>query len=192
MEGQTSQSFLPIPSPCLQQLSFCDSQPKAFSRWLQTLPKANLGELAKQVYNALLELNQLITPEDNRLALLDLLRGEVLFICQQLESELLSQPILLDKRTRQIARLCQSLQEYLAAGYKLVILEQAKAGNINRNYKVLGLALQRMLHTLRALLMRSCQLHRAPAAGLWLDDCSRQLDYARRASRPSGCRAYCR
>jgi len=168
MEGQTPQSFLPASSPCLQQLSFCDSQPKAFNRWLQTLPKANLGELAKQVYNALLELNQLITPQGNRLALLELLRAEVLFICQQLEPELLSQPILLDKRAQQIARLCQSLQEHLAAGYKRIILEQMQASNINRN-DMLGLALQRTLHTLRALLMRSCQLHRAPTTGLWLE-----------------------
>jgi len=169
MEGQTTQPFLPTPNPSLQRLSFCEATPKALSRWLQTLPKANLGELAKQVYHALQELNQLITPEGNRLAMLELLRTEVLFICQQLEPELLSQPILLDKRAQQIARLCQSLQEHLATGYRFIVVQQAQAGNMNRNHPVLSMALQRTLHTLRALLLRSCQLHRTPAAGLWLE-----------------------
>jgi len=169
MEGQTTQPFLPAPSPSQQRLSFCDPTPKGLGRWLQTLPKANLGEMAKQVHKALLELNQLVTPVENRLSLLELLRTEVFYICQQLEPELLNQPLLLDKRAQQIARLCQSLQERLAAGYKLIIVEQAQAGNINRNLKVLRLALQRICHTLRTLLRRSCQLHQAPAGGLWLE-----------------------
>jgi len=169
MEGQSKQPFLPAPAPNQPRLSFCDATPKGLARWLQTLPKANLGEMAKQVYKALLELNQLVTPFDNRLELLELLRGEVFYLCQQLEPELLNQPLVLDKRAQQIARLCQSLQECLAVGYKLVVASQAQAGNMNRNQKVLGLALQRACHTLRALLLRSCQLHQAPTDGLWLE-----------------------
>jgi len=169
MEGQTTRSFLPAANPSQPRLSFCDSTPKGLARWLKTLPKANLGEMAKQVYKALLELNQLATPSENRLELLELLRGEVFYLCQQLEPTLLNQPLVLDKRAQQIAKLCQSLQERLAVGYKLIIVSQAQAGNIKRNLKVLSLALQRTCHTLRALLLRSCQLHQAPADGLWLE-----------------------
>jgi len=169
MEGQTTQSFLPAANPSQPRLSFCDATPRDFARWLQTLPKANLGEMAKQVYKALLELNQLATPFENRLELLELLRGEVFYLCQQLEPVLLNQPLVLDKHAQQIAKLCHSLQERLAVGYKLIVTSQAQAGNINRNLKALSLALQRTCHTLRALLLRSYQLHQAPAAGLWLE-----------------------
>jgi len=169
MEGHNTHPFLPALSPVQQSLSFCESTPKGVRRWLQTLPKANLGKMAKQVYHALLELNQLITTAENRLAMLELLRSEVFFITQQLESELLHHPLMLDKRAQQIAHLCQSLQEHLAGGYHQIVVEQAQVGNINRDPEILSLALQRTCHILRALLLRCCQLHQTPTNGLWLE-----------------------
>jgi len=173
MEKQTTHSFLPILSPSQRRLSFCDASPRELNNWLQALPKANLGEMARQVHNSLLELNQLTTTAENRLQLLELLRKEVLFICQQLEPELLNQPIVLDKRLQQIAQLCQSLQQQLAAGYDLIATQQLQAigeGKPSDSQKtLLSTALQRTCHTLRAILLRGCQLHRAPEVGLWLD-----------------------
>jgi|GEM_PF-1684471 len=173
MPSQTTHPFLPALSPRQQKLSFCEAAPASLSHWIQSLPKANLGEMSRQIYNALIELNQLVTPADNRFGLLELLRAEVFFICQQLQPELLNQPVVRDKRSQQIDTLCQSLLVQLAAGYKLIVVQQQPSVQRNKqaqsNPLLLGAALQRCCHALRALLLHSSGLHRLPAPGLWLE-----------------------
>jgi len=171
MEKQATGSgaFLPVLSPGKRRLSFCKTSPKGLSHWLQGQPKTNLGKMARRIYKALLELNQLITSVENRLMMLELLRDEVFFICRQLETELLEQPLGLDMRAQQIERFYQFMQRHLAAGYRQVVTSAIKSGNINRHYKTLGIALQRTAHTLRTLLLHYCQLYCPPPAGLWLE-----------------------
>ena len=47
-----------ISTPSRQRLSFCQATPKDFAHWLGELPKANIGETARQLYKAILELNE--------------------------------------------------------------------------------------------------------------------------------------
>ena len=77
--------LLRAPTPSQLSLTFCEATPRDLKRWIATLPKANLGETARLLYQGLGELNQLLTPSDNRLQLLELLRPEVYFVCKHLE-----------------------------------------------------------------------------------------------------------
>ena len=81
----THLQLLRVPTPSKQSLSFCDGSPRDLKRWIAGLPKANIGETARQLYQSLVELNQFLTPSENRLQLLELLRPEVSFVCQHLE-----------------------------------------------------------------------------------------------------------
>ena len=73
------------PVPTQSSLSFCDATPKDLKRWISTLPKANLGEMARQLYQGLGELNQLLTPSENRLQLL--IGDEETLQCRRAELE---------------------------------------------------------------------------------------------------------
>ena len=115
MDKQSPHLQLRVPTPDKQGLSFCEASPRDLKRWIAGIPKANIGETARQLYQALIELNQLQTPSDNRLQLLELLRPEVHFVCQHLERHFLNQAIVLDDRPRKVANLCQALQHHLAA-----------------------------------------------------------------------------
>jgi len=136
--------------------------------WLAGLPKANIGETARQLYQALIELNQLRIASDTRLQLLELLRPDVDFVCNQLEKHFVNQPIVLSERPRKVAGLCQALQNHLAVGYKLIVIRVVSQPDRER-HQLLSIALQRAIHCLGALLIRSTQLYGPAAPGLWLE-----------------------
>lgn len=168
MDKQSPHLHLRVPIPDKQGLSFCDASPRDLKRWIAGLPKANIGETARQLYQSLVELNQLITPAENRLQLLELLRPEVYFVCRNLERHFLNQSIVLDERPRKVANLCQALQNHLAIGYKLIITREVNCFSKDRA-TILAVALQRASHSLYGPLVRASQLYCPIPEGLWLE-----------------------
>ncbi|WP_296259085.1 MULTISPECIES: molecular chaperone [unclassified Pseudomonas] len=160
--------LLRAPVPTQSSLSFCDATPKDLKRWISTLPKANLGEMARRLYQGLGELNQLLTPSENRLQLLELLRPEVFFVCRHLERHFLNQSVVLEERPRKVANLCQALQNHLAIGYKQIIARVGPRLTRDRT-TLLTTALQRALHCLNGPLIRANQLYCPVQDGLWLE-----------------------
>ncbi|MCD5994433.1 molecular chaperone [Pseudomonas sp. CDFA 602] len=160
--------LLRAPTPTQSSLSFSEANPRDLKRWISRLPKANLGEMARQLYQGLTELNQLITPGDNRLQMLELLRPEVYFVCKHLERHFLNQAIVLDERPRKVANLCQALQNHLATGYKQIIQQVAPRYSKDQSV-LLATALQRALHGLNGPLIRANQLYCPVQDGLWLE-----------------------
>lgn len=159
---------LRAPAPTQLRLSFCEASPRDFKRWIAGLPKANIGETARQLYQGLGELNQLLTPSDNRLQLLELLRPEVYFVCQHLERQFLHQAIMLDERSRKISNLCQALQSHLAIGYKQIVLRITPKYSKDRA-TLLSTALQRAAHALKGQLVRATQLYSPAPEQLWFE-----------------------
>ena len=168
MDKQSPHLLLRVSTPDRQGLSFCDATPREFKRWIAGLPKANIGETARQLYQSLVELNQLITPSDNRLQLLELLRPEVHFVCRHLERHFLNQSIVLDERPRKVANLCQALQNHLAIGYKLIVVQELPRFTKDRTPQ-LAMALQRASQSLCGPLIRASQLYCPVPEGLWLE-----------------------
>ncbi|MCX2542890.1 molecular chaperone [Pseudomonas sp. COW5] len=162
------QPQLSAPTPTQLRLSFCEATPRDLKRWIAGLPKANIGETARQLYQGLGELNQLLTPSDNRLHLLELLRPEVYFVCQHLERHFLHQAIMLDERSRKISNLCQALQSQLAIGYKQIVLRIAPKYSKDRA-ALLSEALQRAVHALKGQLVRATQLYSPAPEQLWFE-----------------------
>ncbi|WP_150794069.1 molecular chaperone [Pseudomonas fluorescens] len=159
---------LHAPTPSQTRLSFCEATPRDLKRWIADLPKANIGETARQLYQALGELNQLLTPSDNRLNLLELLRPEVYFVCLHLERHFLHQAIMLDERSRKISNLCQALQSHLAIGYKQIVLRIVPKYRKDRAALV-SMALQRAAHALKGQLLRATQLYSSPPEHVWFE-----------------------
>ncbi len=168
MDRQSHHLLLRVPAPTRQTLSFCDASVRGVTGWLAGLPKANIGETARQLYQALIELNQLRIATETRLQMLELLRPDVHFVCNQLEKHFVNQPIVLSERPRKVAGLCQALQNHLAVGYKLIVVRVVSQPERDR-HQLLSIALQRAIHSLGALLIRSTQLYSPAAAGLWLE-----------------------
>ncbi|EJN34020.1 hypothetical protein PMI37_01331 [Pseudomonas sp. GM80] len=168
MSQTISSPQLRAPTPSQPRLSFCEATARDLKRWIAGLPKANIGETARQLYQGLGELNQLLTPSDNRLQLLELLRPEVYYVCQHLERHFLHQAIMLDERSRKISNLCQALQSHLATGYKQIVLRIAPKYSKDRS-TLLSTALQRAAHALKGQLVRATQLYSPAPEQLWFE-----------------------
>jgi hypothetical protein len=161
--------LLRVPTPSKPGLTFCDGSPRDLKRWIAALPKANLGETARLLYQGMGELNQLLTPSENRLQLLELLRPEVYYVCKHLERHFLNQSIVLDERARKVANLCQALQNHLAIGYKQIVARQAPKPASKERNQLLTVGIQRALHCLNGPLVRACLLYCPVPEGVWLE-----------------------
>jgi hypothetical protein len=168
MDNQSPHLLLRVPTPQQNKLDFCDANPRALTQWVAQLPKANLGETSRLLYQALVEINQLACKPEIRLQLLELLRPEVYYVCKHLEKHFLNQSIVLDERPRKVANLCQALQSHLTIGYKLIVVQEA--GSTARDApQRLTTALQRAAHSICGSLIRATQLYCPVPEGLWLE-----------------------
>lgn len=168
MNDTAAHLLLRAPIPKQLRLTFCEATPRDLKRWIADLPKANIGETARQLYQGLSELNQLLTPSNNRLQMLELLRPEVFYVCKHLERHFLHQAIVLDERSRKVANLCQALQNHLAIGYKQSVVRISPRFSKDRA-PLLTQALQRAIHCLNGPLIRATQLYCPVPEGLWLE-----------------------
>lgn len=159
--------LLRAPTPSQKSLTFCEANPREFKGWIASLPKANIGETARLLYQGLTELNQLVVATEIRLQLLELLRPEVYYVCRHLEKHFLNQAIVLDERSRKVANLCQALQNHLAVGYKLIIVRLAQHNG--ERAAAMAIALQRAIHALNGPLVRAALLYCPVPEGLWAE-----------------------
>lgn len=155
---------LRVPTPEQTHLAFCKPSVRDLKLWIQNLPKANIGETARLLYQALIELNQFKTSADNRVQLLELLRPEVMFINAQLGRHFLNNSVMLDERAQKVANLSQALQNHLTTGYKIAIID-----SIGQRGTTLALALQRTMHSMYASLVRTYQLYYPAVTNFWLE-----------------------
>ncbi|MBS3804045.1 MAG: GTPase [Oleiphilaceae bacterium] len=177
MESTTVKPELSVPEQKTATLSFCDDNPKAFSAWAEQLPLANVGEASRQLYHAVIELNQIFIPALHRLTLLELLRPKIQFVCSQLSRHYLGLALTLPERQRKIANLSQALQLHLAYGYKLCLLELIDHGGMNKHRKSLALSCHRAVTELGATILRAHQLYCPSPTRSWLE-CHRIFRFA--------------
>ena len=153
---------LPAMTASTDKLSFCRPDAESMAAWLRELPRANVAEYSRLLYQALAELGTLEATPQLRLQLLELLRPEITLILNQLEKNHLLTAVILDARANRIASLCQALQNHLNTGYKQVIVELQ-----HKKSSQLLLAMQRALQGLLATLTRTHLIYRPVPANLW-------------------------
>ncbi len=167
---------LSVPPQQLDQLSFCDATPDAFERWLLDLPMANVDEVAKHLYRAVIEIPQLKCSLDDRFAMIEALRAPIHFTCVGLARRYMNQPVLVNETMRRYANQCQVLQNQLAIGYKVVVVQAIQSripfGPATRESEpgaIVPIAIYRTLTELTMTLLRSCQLYTDPLPKAWLE-----------------------
>ena len=168
MENTAYTLHLRVPQQTLTSLSFAECDEKGIIDWIANLPKANIGETARQLYLGLIELNQLQLPPEKRLAILEQIRPQVHYVCSALERHYLGQSIVLEDKPRKVANLSQSLQNHLANGYKIVVAHEQDMKSRDRA-ELVTYALQRAIRALCGPLLRAYQLYCPSADGIWLE-----------------------
>ena len=170
---------LTVPDQKIASLSFCDATPKAFRDWLGSLPMANVGEVSRQLYHAIIELNQLFIAPSQRLQLLELIRPRIRFVCNELARHYLGLAVALPEKQRKIANLSQALQLHVASGYKTCLVELMDNGGLDKHRKALAIVCHRAISELGATIVRAHQLYCPSPARSWLE-CHRIFRFAHR------------
>ncbi|MCG7199002.1 GTPase [Marinobacter pelagius] len=179
MEGTILKPDLRVPEQTTTTLSFCETAPKPFRIWVEHLPMANIGEVSRQLYHAIIELNHLSTAPQTRLQFLELIREKIHFVCNELSRHYLGLAVALPEKQRKIANLAQALQMHLATGYKLCILDGLDNGGLDKNRKQVTMAIHRAISELSETILRSHQLYCPSPARSWLE-CHRLYRFAHR------------
>ncbi len=142
----------------------------AVAAWVETLPKANLGQSTRALYTAINELNRVRLTPGRRFELLEQLRPAIEFVAGGLRRHYLSQPIPLPEQPKKVAQLAHELFAQLAAGYALcanAILRPTRPAEVANPEQTLAIVLHRAITAHTINLLRSCELYRRPAAGCW-------------------------
>lgn len=169
MATQADKLRLKIPPQDLSMLSFCTPQPKRLQEWVDALPQMNVGECAKQLYAAIQEVNRFKTDAHLRLQLLEILREPIRYICQSLGKHFLNKPVILPAKESKIANLAQALQNHLATGYKVIVVQVLPRlkSNDRDAKKDATLAIHRALTEQGHVLLRSYQLYYPAPPNFW-------------------------
>lgn len=169
MLGSELNLDLSIPEQTLVSLSFADATPAGFKVWVDNLPLANVGEISRQLYQAIIEFNKLSIAPQVRLQLLEIMRSPIEYACKELSKHFLSHAVVLPDKQQKIANLAQTIQLHLATGYKIVLMESTGNLSSEKHKKVFVQAAHRLFAEYGQVLLRSCQLYTATPKNIWLE-----------------------
>lgn len=146
-----------------------ETDPKQARAWLATLPLADGGDSARDIYQALYTLNRLELPAHTRLELMALYRAPVATVSSVLHSQFSGSGLPLVPAMRQLAEFIRQLQMEMAIGYKCAI-QDLRGLRLSWGKKhQLALASARAMDYLGEVLLRSYQAYMPPPPGVWTE-----------------------
>ncbi len=140
---------------------------RAVNAWLDSLPMANIGESARQVYQFLVDINGAGLDVGERLKIMQALTKVSGHITDALRKHYIGQSVSLNEKQRKIAALAQAMQSEMAIGYKTVVEDMLSEGHQRFNAQVLVPALYYATHYLSLVLLRCYQLYSQQPTRLW-------------------------
>ena len=144
-----------------------ETQPKEARAWLNSLPLADDGDSARDIYQALYTLNRLEVAPQNRLELMELYQAPVATVSSVLGSQFRGLALPLAAELRQLAELIRQLKMEMAIGYKCAIndLQAARLSRSRRQSWIV--ASERAMWYLSEVLLDSYQIYMPPPPGVW-------------------------
>ena len=96
-------------------------RPRKLATWINALPRANLGETAKQIYTVLQQTNQLAYPYQDRIRFLETLREPIEYVTSSMKKHFIGVSLPLPEKSQKIATITKELFSNMATGYKIAL-----------------------------------------------------------------------
>ena len=144
-------------------------RPRKVEQWIDALPKANLGETARQVYQALMETNQLDLPHQERARFLESLREVVQYITDSMRKHFVGVAYPLPEKNQKIAAAAREILIAMTTGYKIAIEDTLTSNFLFQDKKQLTLLLHRAITYTGRTLLTSYQIYAPYAPKLWAE-----------------------
>ncbi len=163
---------LEIPAQHLDAPGFCAADSQMLANWASQLPRGNLGDTSRQLFNGLQELNHCRLDARLRFELQEVLRPFVFSVCGSLAVHYHNQPIVMPSQAFQIYLLSQTMQIQLAMGYQIVAMDAAhnqRAFLVGKSklQSLMAQALHRAITDLGYTLFRGYLIYSEPDPSLW-------------------------
>lgn len=160
---------LHIPEQNIPTKDAYPSHPRKLKKWLADLPHANMGEMTRQIYAVIRDLNRQKMPSKHRMDDMELLREPVRKILDNLEKHFINRTLPLPEKSQKIVNLNLSLLQEVAYGYKGIVYEAANGIGKKVDSKTLNIAIMRALRYMSELLLRGSEIYQPHPAGTWYD-----------------------
>jgi len=140
---------------------------KQVDEWLDSLPRANIGETARQVFEILVDSNRYRYPYQNRLYFLDSSRETILYVTDAMKRHFVGINSPLPSKNLKIVSATREIHHAMAIGYMIAI-----EGYLNQNLffsdtKLLANMIQRALSSLGRVLLTSYQTYTPYPNNIW-------------------------
>jgi hypothetical protein len=145
------------------------SNPRKLKKLLSTMPNSNMGELTKQIYRVLRQLNRQSMPEKHRLENMEMLRPFARTIFNNLQKHFINRTLPLPEKSLKIVNLYKSLLQEIIFGYEIIVHEAASNINPGNDSKTPGISICRALSYLSEMLLRCSQVYHPYPDNLWHD-----------------------
>ena len=144
-------------------------RPRKVEQWIDALPKANLGETARQVYQALMETNQLDLPHQERTRFLESLREVVQYITDSMRKHFVGVAYPLPEKNQKIAAAAREILIAMTTGYKIAIEDTLNSNFLFRDNKQLTMLLHRAITYTGRTLLTCYQIYAPYPPRLWAE-----------------------
>ena len=160
---------LNIPEQKAPSAGATPNQPRKLKKVLSALPNANMGELTKQTFTILRDLNRQTMPGKQRLENLEMIRVLARDIFDNLKKYFINRTLPLPDKSQKIVNLNQSVLQELIYGYEIIIFEAANNIDTKIDDKTLSIAACRAISYLSEMLLRACEVYAPCPKHLWYD-----------------------
>lgn len=141
----------------------------ALEEWITTLPKANVGETRRLVSHALIEIQAMPLPAQQRFKALEPFRGVAKYLGESLKTQLAGVSFPLPSNLMQVAEALRDLHSQLAKGYMLITDELLVLDSLRQDFDLLTTSMQRALYYLGQGLLTGYQVYQPAASKQWHD-----------------------
>ena len=140
---------------------------KSVDKWLSELPKANVGETAKLIFQALVETNRLKYSYKERSRFLEELRPTTQFVTSAMRKHFVGTSFPLPKKSQRVAAATREIYSQLAMGY-VICIEDLLASTVLFIDKILLVSLiHRSISSLGRVLLNSYQVYSPYPDKIW-------------------------
>ena len=144
-------------------------RPRKVEQWIDALPKANLGETARQVYKVLIETNQLEFPHQDRSRFLESMREVVQYITDSMRKHFIGVAYPLPEKNQKIAAATREILIAMTTGYKIAIEDTLSSNFLFQDKKHLAMLIHRAITYTGRALLTSYQVYAPFPPKLWAE-----------------------
>ena len=159
---------LRIPEQSDNQNSALPVHPRKLKKWLTDLPQANMGEMTRQIFGAVRELNRRTIPAKHRLEIMEMMRIPSRSIFDNLKKYFINRTFPLPEKSKKIVNLNQALLQEMALGYKIIV-QHAFNQTEKVDTKNQAIAIARAIKYQSEFFLRSSEIYASVPSNIWHD-----------------------